>query len=58
MRNIPSGGGKNENVWNDGTGEERKSEIFSPSGGGENFSPNPRSMPIPQKPFPKEITSL
>jgi len=24
-------------LWNDGTREERKSEIFSPSGGGEKF---------------------
>jgi hypothetical protein len=26
-----------EGLWNDGTREERKSEIFSPSGGGEKF---------------------
>jgi len=53
MANYHLGG-----VWNDGTGEERKSEIFSPSGGGENFLSESLLHAHPTEPFPKEMTSL
>jgi hypothetical protein len=39
----------------DGTGEERKSEIFSPSGGGEKFLSESLLHARPTEPFPKEV---